>query len=284
MGDKVLVVQELIENKIFLIRGKRVMLDRDLAELYGVKSIRLREQVKRNRKRFPADFMVQLNKQETKELIANCDRFKTLKHSSFNPFVFTEQGVAMISSVLNSNRAIEVNIQIMRAFIKLRELIASNKEIPLKISNLEQDIQKNKKNVKIIFNTLNQLISPEKHTVFSLSKTNMKVVNQEIQEALNGLNRKPKPDITGSVQHAAAAVECVVRNITGDHQATLGQILKKRKDIIPAPLDTAIIKMWGYASDKARHVQEGASLDYSEAEIVVTQFISIANFLTKKFK
>ena len=78
-------------------------------------------------------------------------------------------------------------------------------------------------------------------------------------------------------------MECVLRNITGDHNATLGQILKKRKDIIPSPLDVAVIKMWGYASDKARHVREGGVLDYSEAEIVVTQFISVANFLTKKF-
>ncbi|MBU0693724.1 MAG: ORF6N domain-containing protein [Candidatus Omnitrophica bacterium] len=82
----VLVPQEVVESRILLIKGKKVMLDRDLAELYGVKPIRLREQVKRNKRRFPDDFMFQLNNQETKELIANCDRFKTIKHSSFNPY------------------------------------------------------------------------------------------------------------------------------------------------------------------------------------------------------
>ena len=93
---------EIIENKIFVIRGIKVMLDRDLAELYGVKTMVLNQAVKRNIKRFPDDFMFKLNDNEFKELITNCDRFKVLKHSPSTPYAFTEQGVAMLSSVLNS--------------------------------------------------------------------------------------------------------------------------------------------------------------------------------------
>jgi len=287
VSNKALVIQDLIESKIFEIRGKRVMLDRDLAELYGGETRVSNQAVRRNQKRFPQDFMFKLSEEE-KDLWFERSRSQSVilkrgKNIKYSPYAFTENGVSMLSLVLNSDRAINVNILIMRTFTKLRELMVSNKKIAQQVSILEQTTQKNEEDIKVIFNTMNQLISPEKHAILTLSKTNMKAVNQEIQEALSGLNRKPKPDITGSVQHAAAAVECVFRNITGDYNSTLGQILKKRKDIIPAPLDAAIIKIWGYASDRARHVREGRVLEYSEAEIVVTQFISLANFLIKKF-
>ena len=107
-------LQETIEAKIFIIREQKVMIDRDLAILYGVSTKRLNEQVKRNIQRFPKDFMFVLSMQEKNELVANCDRFITLKHSTVFPYAFTEQGLAMLSSVLNSERAILVNIQIMR--------------------------------------------------------------------------------------------------------------------------------------------------------------------------
>ncbi len=154
---KVLVPREIVESRILLIKGKKVMLDRDLAELYGVKPIRLREQVKRNKRRFPDDFMFQLNKQETKELIANCDRFKTIKHSSFNPYAFTEQGVAMLSSVLNSERAIIVNIQIMRAFTRLREIIMTHKDLQRKIEDMEK---KYDQQFRVVFEAIKQLLIP----------------------------------------------------------------------------------------------------------------------------
>jgi len=139
--QKVLAVpQEVIEGKILLIRGKKVMLDRDLAKLYKVPTKRLNEQVKRNIERFPEDFMFQLSEDEAECLRSH---FATLegqrlrsqmvtldkgrgRHSKYRPYVFTEPGVAMLSSVLNSSRAIQVNIQIMRTFIKLRELLLSN--------------------------------------------------------------------------------------------------------------------------------------------------------------
>ena len=102
-----------IQNLIFVIRNKQVMIDRDLAELYGVKTMVLNQAVKRNIERFPSDFMFKLSKDEANELITNCDRFRTLKHSPTTPYAFTEHGVAMLSSVLNSKKAIEINIQIV---------------------------------------------------------------------------------------------------------------------------------------------------------------------------
>lgn len=115
----------LVQSKIFLIRGKQVMIDRDLAELYGVETKRITEAVKRNIERFPEDFRFQLTKKEMDELVANCDRFRILKHSTVASYVFTEQGVAMLSAVLHSPTAIQVSIKIMDAFVKLRHYVSS---------------------------------------------------------------------------------------------------------------------------------------------------------------
>jgi len=133
------------------------MLDFDLAMLYKVPTKRLNEQVKRNIKRFPEDFMFQLTPKETNELVANCDRFRPLKHSTSNPYVFTEQGVAMLSSVLNSDRAIEVNIQIMRTFTRLRALMIEHRDLREKIEELEKtyDCQ-----FRLVFKTIKKLIDP----------------------------------------------------------------------------------------------------------------------------
>ncbi|MBU1863885.1 MAG: ORF6N domain-containing protein [Candidatus Omnitrophica bacterium] len=143
-GKNPVIPDEIIERKIYLIRGKKVMLDKDLAQLYGVTTGRLNEQVKRNRKRFPQDFMYQLT---WKEVISSRSQFAILKtrhgkNIKYLPYVFTEQGVAMLSSVLNSNRAIEVNIQIMRAFVRIRELIANHKDLRKKIEELEEKFTK----------------------------------------------------------------------------------------------------------------------------------------------
>ncbi len=126
-----------IEKKIFLIRTKRVMIDRDLAELYHVPTKRLNEQVRRNLRRFPFDFMFRLTLRERLELVAKCDRFMTLKHSSTLPYAFTEQGVAMLSSILNSERAIDVNIAIMRAFVKLRHALSVRHDLVIKVEHIE---------------------------------------------------------------------------------------------------------------------------------------------------
>ena len=129
-----------IENKILVIRGQQVMLDRDLAELYGVETKRLNEQVKRNIERFPEDFMFSLNKTEKDEVVAICDHLQALKFSPSLPFAFTEQGVAMLSSVLKSQKAVEVNIQIMRAFVSMRHFLHNNAQIFTEINTIKNQL------------------------------------------------------------------------------------------------------------------------------------------------
>ncbi len=150
------------------------MLDRDLAGLYGVSTKRLNEQVKRNIERFPEDFVFRLTRKEKKELVANCDRFKTLKHSTVNPSVFTEQGVAMLSSVLNSKRAVQVNIAIMRVFVKVRQIVSANREMLAKLDRVENKVESHDGKIKIIFKAIHmqsgaKLLSPNKP--FSNKKT-----------------------------------------------------------------------------------------------------------------
>lgn len=166
---KEIIPIQIIENKIFVIRGIKVMLDRDLAELYGVKTMVLNQAVKRNLKRFPEDFMFKLNSDELKELITNCDRFKTLKHSPSTPYAFTEQGVAMLSSVLNSEKAITINIQIVRAFIKLRELALINKDLTQRLDEMEhrfiqyaRDMNINIEDIYKQLNYLTEITKPSK--------------------------------------------------------------------------------------------------------------------------
>ena len=161
MGDKkALVPTEVIVTKILFLRGEKVLLDRDLAELYGVETRVLNQAVKRNERRFPPDFMFRLTEEEKHELVTNCDRFKKLKHSTVLPHAFTEQGVAMLSSVLNSDRAIEVNIAIMRAFVQLRKMIASNKKLARKLKELEARVGEHDEQIQVIFEAIYQLMSP----------------------------------------------------------------------------------------------------------------------------
>jgi ribosomal protein L23 len=158
-----LIPDELVMTKILVIRGKKVMIDRDLAELYGVTTKSLNQQVKRNLKRFPADFMFQLTEEEKKEVVTNCDHLISLKFSPQLPYVFTEHGAVMLASVLNSERAIEVNVQIVRIFIRMRELLMSNQEILLKLEQLEKKVNSHDGDITMIFKYLKQLINqPDK--------------------------------------------------------------------------------------------------------------------------
>lgn len=154
---KDLISQEVIENKIYLIRGRNVMLDKDLAGLYGVETKNLNLQVKRNIKRFPEDFMFQVTKEENLRL-----QFATSSYGGrrYLPYVFTEQGVAMLSSVLNSERAIEVNIAIMRAFVKLRQILSTHKELAHKLNELERKTEKHDMEIQGIFEAIRQLMAP----------------------------------------------------------------------------------------------------------------------------
>jgi len=157
---KDLVPIERIENKIYLIRGQKVMLDKDLAELYKVKTKNLNKAVARNRQRFPVDFMFQLSKEEHDSLRFQIGTLKKGQHSKYLSYAFTENGVAMLSSVLRSERAIFINIQIMRAFTHLRRLISSHKELARKIEELEKKHAKHEIEIATVFKVLKKLMEP----------------------------------------------------------------------------------------------------------------------------
>jgi len=154
------ITDDIISNKIYLIRDKKIMLDKDLAKLYGVTTGNLNKAVKRNIKRFPDDFMFQLTKEEFDNLIF---QFGTSSWGGTRslPFAFTEQGVAMLSGVLNSDRAIQVNIQIMRIFTKLREMLVENLSIRIEIESIKKKLVNQDKSIELVFSYLDELI--EKH-------------------------------------------------------------------------------------------------------------------------
>jgi len=156
---KEVIPPEVIERKILLIRGQKVMLDKDLAKLYGVTTGNLNKAVDRNLDRFPDDFMCRLGNEEFKNLIFH---FGTSSWGGTRKFprAFTEQGVAMLSSVLRSRRAILVNVAIMRTFVKLREILSTHKELAYKLSQLERKIEKHDEEIKTIFDAIRQLMSP----------------------------------------------------------------------------------------------------------------------------
>ncbi len=154
-----IILQEKIRNKIMLIRGQRVMLDRDLAEFYGVKTGALNQAVKRNRERFPGDFMFQLSKAEVEKwksqiVISNKEKMGLRK----KPYVFTEPGIAMLSSVLKSKKAVQINIAIMRVFVMVSRIINSSNDLAEKIDELEKKYDKHDRKIKDIFSALHYLI------------------------------------------------------------------------------------------------------------------------------
>lgn len=168
MSDNELIIsQQEVENRIFTFRGIQVMIDRDLAEMYGVENKRLNEQVKRNIERFPDSFRFQLSDNELIELVANCDRFKTLKHSSTLPYAFTEQGIAMLSAVIRSNVAVKISINIMNAFVAMRRTIAQNSLSDLRINKLEHKQLETDEKFERIFKALESKDTiPEKGIFF----------------------------------------------------------------------------------------------------------------------
>lgn len=166
MGKPITVLEEKVINKIYLIRDKKVMLDFDLAELYAVETKQLKRQVKRNAERFPKDFMFELTKKEFENLRSQIGT-SSWGGTRYMPMAFTEQGVAMLSSVLNSPTAIEVNIQIIRVFSRMRELVLTNKDILLKLAQVEKKIMRQDgrmnqydADIKLIFEALKNLLNP----------------------------------------------------------------------------------------------------------------------------
>jgi len=151
-----IIADEVIMNKILIIRNQRVMVDSDMAELYGVTTKRLNEAVKRNFKRFPVDFMFQLTAGEKDELVANCDHLKKLKFSPYLSYVFTEHGAVMLASILNSDRAIAVNIQIVRIFNKMREMMLLHKDLLLEMQKINSKLTDHDDKIVLIFEYLKQ--------------------------------------------------------------------------------------------------------------------------------
>ncbi len=161
MGYKAeLVAPPQIEHAILLIRGQRVMLDRDLAAMYDVTTSNLNKAVKRNLSRFPADFMFQLTADEAEALRFQIGILKKGLHFKYLPFVFTQEGVAMLSGVLRSPRAEQVNIAIMRAFVRLRETLSLHKELAHKLAELERKIENHDENIRTLFEAIQQLMTP----------------------------------------------------------------------------------------------------------------------------
>jgi ORF6N domain len=159
MGKHLHLPDEIIHSKIYFFRGQKVMLDRDLAELYGVETKVLKQAVKRNLERFPDDFMFELNLKEFENLRSQIVT-SSWGGTRYLPMAFTEQGVAMLSSVLSSKQAIEVNIRIIRIFTKMREVLSAHKDVLVKLEQLENKTNKNEDDIQLIFEALKQLLNP----------------------------------------------------------------------------------------------------------------------------
>src|ERR1017187_9571374 len=156
-GQIVVVPVERIERAILSIRGEKVMLDSDLAELYGVGTKALNQAVKRNLSRFPPDFMFQLTVAEKNEVVTNCDHLIQLRYSPHLPYAFTEHGALMLANVLNSERAAQTSVQVVRAFVRLRQMLASNAELARKLDAMEK---KYDAQFKVVFDAIRRLMSP----------------------------------------------------------------------------------------------------------------------------
>ncbi|WP_255431188.1 ORF6N domain-containing protein [Pedobacter sp. N36a] len=157
----VTIPDEVVMSKIYMVRDQKVMLDRDLAELYGVKSIRLREQVKRNKERFPENFMFQLSDQEVEDMVSQNAIPSKQALGGALPYVFTEHGVLMLSNVLKSERAIQMSICIIEIFVKLREMLLLHKDVSLQVEQVEKRLVKQDEKIELLFTYLSKFIEKD---------------------------------------------------------------------------------------------------------------------------
>lgn len=206
---KNLVPVEALISKIVLIRGEKVMIDRDLAELYGVQTKVLKQAVRRNIDRFPDDFMFELTRDEHQLLRSQFGILKQGAHSKYPPMAFTEQGVAMLSSVLNSQRAIEVNIAIMRAFVHLRKMVINRKELARKLKKIEQHLKGHDEQIQAIFEVIKGMLEleakPKKKIGFTVKEKTKahgkpKAGSAADDFSLTSMARKIWKSIPGNVQ------------------------------------------------------------------------------------
>ncbi len=160
MSENGVIPVDRIENIILVIRGRKVILDRDLAQLYNVTTKRLNEQVRRNHSRFPDDFIFRLTAKEKAKVVANCDHLSTLKFSPSLPYVFTEHGAIMAASVINSPRAIEASIFVVRAFVRLRKMVETHAELLQKVGELEHRLEGHDQQIQTILEAIRQLMAP----------------------------------------------------------------------------------------------------------------------------
>jgi len=155
-----ILVPQAVASRILQLRGQRVMLDADLADLYGVTTKRLNEQVKRNFDRFPEDFMFQLTMEEKAEVVANCDHLVQIKYSPSLPYAFTEHGALMLGNVLKSSRAVEVSLLVVRAFVQIREMLSSHKDIAAKLDQMERKLSSHDQAIAGLIDAIRQLMNP----------------------------------------------------------------------------------------------------------------------------
>jgi len=169
-----IIPNEVIVNKIYLFRGVKVMLDSDLAELFGVDTKRLKEQVRRNIERFPEHFMFELTKEENDVLRSQIATLRHGQHSKYLPFAFSEHGILQLSNVLKSKRAVEVSIKIIDVFVQLRTLVLSNAEIKLELEKIKKKVDNQDKNIEVIFKYFDELLDqkaqPRKEIGYRISK------------------------------------------------------------------------------------------------------------------
>jgi hypothetical protein len=156
------ISEDFLKNKIYILRGQKIMLDRDLAELYGAQPKRLREQVKRNLNRFPKNFMFQLSKSEV-EIMVSQFVIPSLQHLGGTlPYAFTEHGILMLANILKSDKAIKMSVRIIEIFVKMRELLSTHKDILLQLEKLEKQVGENSSDIHMIFSALKKLLDPER--------------------------------------------------------------------------------------------------------------------------
>jgi len=179
---------ERVQDRILLVRGQKVIIDADLAVLYGVNTKRLNEQVKRNRKRFPQDFVFQLSESEKDEVVANCDHLERLKYSPSTPYAFTEHGALMAATVLKTEQAVQVSVYVVRAFVQLRRLLESNRELAARLEKIEKRLQQHDRNIVSLASTLNQLMEPQASS--SKSKIGFLSESEGRQDKGKGESRK----------------------------------------------------------------------------------------------
>ncbi|HXA16982.1 MAG TPA: ORF6N domain-containing protein [Thermoanaerobaculia bacterium] len=161
---RILVLAQ-VDRTILTIRGERVMLDRDLAEVYGVTTKALNQAAKRNELRFPSDFRFQLTREDRDEVVTNCDHLRTLKYAAALPWAFTEHGALMAAAVLNSPRAVEMSVFVVRAFVRLREFARGHTEIAIRLDALEQKVTGHDEDLREMFNALRALLTPSPRPV-----------------------------------------------------------------------------------------------------------------------